>query len=271
MHPTRRFPALPAAALLMTALAAHAAESPLHVCIDENPWPPYSFLQETAPGAPPVLKGFTVDLATTALQSLGQGFTIARLPWAEVHRRARSTTADERCDMVWDISATPEREEYLYFTDPIYKLHYTLMYTQIRFPRSAPIRQMTDLKGWKTCGVKDYNYGNLPAQLTLQRADSIQDALNKLQRKECDFLLIEASVMERGKTMGLYKSAPLGCVELGGMSKSYRLAVSRQADNATVLYANLKKILDRLRRGGIQADLARQYRVATPDCREKLD
>ena len=77
--------------------------------------------------------------------------------------------------------------------------------------------------------------------------------------------------MERGKALGLYKSAPLGCVELGGMSKSYRLAVSRQAENATMLFANLRKILDQQRRAGTQAELARQYRVANPDCREKLD
>lgn len=252
-------------------VTGQAKASPLNVCIDENPWPPYSFLQDSGSGAPPALKGFTVELASSALNALGEEFRIHRLPWAMVHQKARSTVAAERCDLVWDISSTPERREYLLFTDPIYKLHYTLMYTQSRFPHSVPIRQMGDLKGWKTCGVKDYNYGNLPAQLTLQRADSIQDALNKLQRQACDFLLIEASVLARGKVMGLYTSTPLGCIELGGMSKSYRLAVSRQAENAPLLYANLRKTLDLLRRSGTQAELARQYQVATPDCRERLE
>ena len=123
-------------------------------------------------------------------------------------------------------------------------------------------RQATVLRAY----AKYMRQGNSPFAL-----DSIQDALNKLQRRACDFLLIEASVLARGKVMGLYTSAALGCIELGGMSKSYRLAVSRQAENAPLLYANLRKILDQLRRSGTQAELARQYQVATPDCRERLE
>ncbi len=266
---TARYPLRWLAAILWI-VAARGIAAPITVCLDENPWPPYSFLRETTPGQPPELTGFTVELATAALQALGQDFQIRHLPWAVVHQKAKSANAADRCDMIWDISTNPERETYLYFTDPIYKLHYTLMYPLSRFPRGAPLRQMTDLKAWKTCGVKDYNYGSLPSQINLQRAESIQDALNLLQRKECDFFLIEASVMERGQAMGLYKSAPLGCVAMDGMSKAYRLAVSHLAENAMMLHANLRKVLDGLRRSGVQGRLARRYQVVFPQCSETL-
>jgi ABC-type amino acid transport substrate-binding protein len=256
---------------LLTALAGRAAATPLSVCLDENPWPPYSYLQENPLGGAPVLRGYTAELATRALRAMALDWRLVRLPWAEVHHRARSPDGDARCDLILDISATPERESYLAFTDPIYKLRYSLMYDRKRFPGGSPLQRRADLKTWKTCGVKDYNYGALPEQVDLRRADSIQDALDRLQRRQCDFFLIEASVLERGGAMGLYRTGDLDCVELEGMSKAYRLAVSKQADNAGGLLGGLKQALDQLRRDGIQARLAGQYRVNPPACREKLD
>ncbi len=259
--------------LLLLTLSAtrHAAAATVTVCLDENPWPPYSFLRQGADGRPPELAGYTVELATAALRALEQPFRIRHLPWTQVHRLARSPDPAERCDLIWDISATPEREAYLHFTDPIYKLQYTLMFRQARFPRGTPLRQIGDLKTWKTCGVKDYNYGKLPTQIDLRRAESIQDALNLLARGRCDFFLIEASVLAQGQSLGLYKTDALGCMDMNQMSKAYRLAVAHAAENAPLLAANLRKALDALRRNGTQARLAREYRVAFPECHEKLD
>ena len=245
------------------------AASPITVCIDENAWAPYTYWEGA--GKSPVYKGFTVELASRLLQDLGQSFRIRRLPWPEVHKRAQSASAGERCDMVWDISATPAREAYLDFTDPIYRLRYNLVFNPSRFPNGAPLHQINELKQWQACGVEGYNYGNLLPDLALTRYPSIEAALDAVRTQSCDFFLIEAAVLAKGQSLGFYVPSKFDCIDLEGFSKGYRLAVSKQAEHGATLIAGLRKGVESARRNGLSSGLAEKYRLPAISCRQKIE
>ncbi len=252
--------------LLLTRLSM--ANSVLDICVDENPWPPYTYWDKTS--TEPHFEGYTISLAQAMLTRLKQDYRIQRLPWTEVHQRAQSTNLNAGCDVILDISATLERQQYLFFTEPIYQLYYSLVYSKKRYSiQNLPTAQY--IKNYKICGVKGYNYGVLDKKLDIIREESIQMVLNKLKAKECDFFAVEAPVLQYGIKIGLYQFADMACLDLEDVTKkSYRLAVAKRSPDAIKLIKNINNQLNRLRKQGEMAVIAKIHGVSSDICEHKI-
>jgi hypothetical protein len=75
--------------LVALVVSGSAIASPaLSICVDENPWPPYTYWEKSA--QEPIFGGYTVSLASMILTRLKQPYHIERLPWSEVHTRAKN-------------------------------------------------------------------------------------------------------------------------------------------------------------------------------------
>ncbi|HQV80579.1 MAG: transporter substrate-binding domain-containing protein [Agitococcus sp.] len=244
------------------------AGSALSICVDENPWPPYTYWDKSA--QEPVFNGYTFTLASTVLARLNQPYDIQRLPWSEVHTRAKTAALGAGCDMILDISATLERQQYLYFTQPIYQLYYSLVYSKQIFS-ILNIPESKNIKNYKICGVDSYNYGVLEKKLDIIRESSIQAVLNKLKNKQCDFFAVEAPVLQYGIKMGLYQFNDMGCVDLEDVTrKSYRLAVAKRYPNAEQLITSINMQIGQLRKEGEIAKMAQNHGVASDVCKGQI-
>jgi hypothetical protein len=98
------------------------------------------------------------------LARLKQPYHIQRLPWSEVHARAKTAALGAGCDMILDISATSRAPTVpLYFTQPIYQLYYSLVYSNTTgvFSSTKYTRSSKNITNYKICGVDSYNYGVL--------------------------------------------------------------------------------------------------------------
>ena len=244
--------------------ASAIAGSTLSVCIDENPWPPYTYWDKSV--LEPIFGGYTVSLASMILTRLKQPYRIELLPWSEVHARAKSTG----CDMVLDISATLERQEYLYFTQPIYQLYYSLVYNTQTF-NASNMPSSKHIKNYNICGVDSYNYGILDKKLDIIREPSIQTVLNKLKNKQCDFFAVEAPILRYGIKMGLYQFNDMGCLDLEDITKkSYRLALAKKTPDAINLIKKINSQLNQLRKEGEIAKAAQNHGVSGDACQGKM-
>ena len=255
--------------VLLLLLTRQSMASPvLDICVDENPWPPYTYWDKTS--TEPQFEGYTISLAQAMLTGLKQDYHIQRLPWTEVHQLAQSTSLNAGCDMILDISATFERQQYLFFTQPTYQLYYSLVYSKKRFTtQNIPTAQY--IKNYKICGVKSYNYGVLDKKLDIIREDSIQAVLNKLKTKECDFFAVEAPVLQYGIKIGLYQFSDMACLDLEDVTKkSYRLAVAKRSPDAVKLIKNINNQLNLLRKKGEMAAIAKIHGVSSDICEHKI-
>lgn len=251
--------------LVALVVSGSAIASPaLSICVDENPWPPYTYWEKSA--QEPIFGGYTVSLASMILTRLKQPYHIERLPWSEVHARAKNTG----CDMILDISATLERQQYLYFTQPIYQLYYSLVYNKQAFG-SSNMPSSKNITNYKICGVDSYNYGVLNKKLDIIREPSIQIVLNKLKNKQCDFFAVEAPVLQYGIRMGLYQFNEMGCLDLDDVTKkSYRLAVAKQYPEAIHLIKKINAQLYQLRKEGEIAKIAQSHGVSGDVCQGQI-
>lgn len=245
------------------------AGTELSICVDENPWPPYTYWEKSA--QEPIFEGYTASLAEMILTRLHEPYQIRRLAWPEVHTRAQQENIDAGCDMILDISATFDRQKYLYFTQPIYQLYYSLVYSKKSF-NTANLPSAQNIQHYKICGVKSYNYGVLTKKLDIIREESIQAVLTKLSSKECDFFAVEAPVLKFGIKMGLYQFNDMGCLDLEDVTKkSYRLAVAKRYPQAISLTKNINNQLNLLRKQGELAKLAQSHGVDTDVCQVKMN
>lgn len=245
-----------------------AVPASLAICVDENPWPPYTYWKDD--GGDRRFIGYTVAVATTLLARLNINYTITALPWTEVHRRAQLPEANAGCDMILDVSFTPERERYLRFTQPLYQLHYSLVYSSRRYPKGLPVKTFKEVGGFRVCGVEGYNYAAFAA-LNIQRLPSIQAVLDQLEKGSCEVYPVEATVLRHGEKAGLYRLPPYGCVNLAGVTKAYRLALSRRVVGGEELLDLMGQELGLLWRNGTIARLADVHGVGPIDCTQELD
>ena len=248
--------------LCLSAYEAQAAK--WQVCLDENPWPPYSY---PVPEQENQLTGYTVDIATHILAYLKLDYSFVRLPWSEVHQRAKSYQKNSQCDMILDVSLTPERQTYLYFSQPLYQLKYSLVYNNQR----ADLANLGQtIKTRQFCGVNGYNYGLLADFLAIRRWESIQQVLDALDNKQCDFFIIEAAVLQNAIKKQLYAFDNMGCIHLEGATKTYRLGIAKKMPQSIAYSAAIDKQLNLLRRQGVLSSLAEHYSLEAKVCQGSL-
>jgi len=245
-------------------VASQVQAAKWQVCLDENPWPPYSYPISEQDNQ---LTGYTVDIATQVLSYLRLDYEFIRLPWAEVHQRAKNYQKNAQCDMVLDVSLTPERQSYLYFSQPLYQLKYSLVYDNGRVD-VANLRQ--NIKTRQFCGVQGYNYGVLADFLAIRRLDSIQNVLDALNNKQCDFFIIEAAVLQNAIKKQLYQFSNMGCINLEGATKTYRLGIAKKTPQSVAYSAAIDKHINLLRRQGVLSQLTDHYSLEAKSCQGSL-
>lgn len=239
-----------------------------HVCVDENPWPPYTYWD---PKNKDVFKGYTVELAAEVFRSIGLAYDINRLPWTEVHERAQSKDRNKACDVILDVSLTSERQKYLYFSRPIYQLHYALLFSKKRFPDGISAKSLPEVSAYRVCGVESYNYGYLANQLTITRKPSIQEVLDSLEQGDCDIFPVESSVIKFGQKMALYKLPSLACMHLAGITKSYRVAVAKNYPDGQKWIEKIEYQLDGFQRKGKLNEWMAVHDIGPMACAQTLN
>lgn len=242
--------------------AAYAAK--WQVCLDESPWPPYNYPMANDTKK---LTGYTIELVTQILTHLELDYEFVRLPWSDVHRRAKDYRPNLTCDLVLDVSLTPEREMYLYFSQPLYQLKYSLVYDS-RHIKPLKINN-SSIKHHKFCGVIGYNYGVLAELLTIQRLPTIQSVLDSLNN-QCDFFIIEAAILQNAIKKQLYAFNNMECINLQGTTKSYRLGVAKKTPQSLAYVTAIDRHVNLLRRQGVLSQLAEKYSLDVKNCQGNM-
>jgi polar amino acid transport system substrate-binding protein len=135
----------------VSALTASESEPPLRVGADVD-YAPFSHLSEGDPA------GFDVAFLEMVLKRLDREAEYVLRPWAEVHDLARTA----QLDLVLGVVYTPDREDYLDFTDP----YNTFRFAVLTRPDSS-IRSVTDLQSRRLAHLE----GDVVAEILVEAHD----------------------------------------------------------------------------------------------------
>ncbi|ENM5852991.1 ABC transporter substrate-binding protein [Vibrio mimicus] len=249
--------------LLGLALIANGAfANPLRICVgDVNVWPPFTYWKGTSEQEKTAsLTGSATTLVFEALKAQHIDYQLKFMPWARIQHELAHDSG--RCDLTWDASHQMEREVYSYFSVPLYtiQLGYFTLADQKKDLLSASTTEGV------LCGVNGFNYENftLPRKPSLY-LNSVQHALNMLQKERCDWFVSEVEPIYGGIQLGIYELDRSVVHQSLGQYKQYHIQVRRSLPNALLLVEGLNQyILEAQKTGHAQMVFDRYLVLKSP-------
>lgn len=229
------------------------------VCDDANEWPPFTYFARPAEaasaGAPPrapEVVGYSVDVLRRILAPLGVQVRIELLPWLRCLREVESGQAFQ---MALNASASPERQQRFWLSQPYYDTTHAYFYSRRRFPQGPAIQRVEDLARFHVCGVHGYNYSayGLRDEQVDRGALDFSRVIAKLLANRCEIAIekLEAVQAARYKGQHLLADPAIAYAPIPGMPKGeFHMLVSRQHPQGKALLDVLNQGIKALRESG---------------------
>lgn len=241
---------LPTLALAFTQAATlYAADAERHITLVSDPWPPYVFGEfgEEATG------GVVVDLLHVIFERLGgTRLSIPVMPWNRALRELEQGTKDG----IGIILKTPEREEYMDYTDVVFKSVNLAWYTTEGFPNGFEWQRYTDFEPYVIGVIRGHSYGEeldqmiADATLTAIEVSSAHQLFALLEKGRIDLAFADrlvggafvAHYAGSGRRIAAAKKPP--AVEV------FYIAFSEKSE-ARHLIPALNRVISELRKEGV--------------------
>lgn len=254
------------AAALSLAAGVHAQPVSLRtvaVCDDANEWPPFTYVQRAAGASAgqASVQGFSVEVLRSILGARGIGLTVELLPWV---RCLREVESGARFQMALNASASAERAQRFYLSEPVHATTPGYFYARRRFPEGPPIQSMQDLARYRVCGVHGYNYAayGLRDDQVDRGAMNLSRVTAKLLVDRCDLGLGELEVVQASRHLGvpLAQEPGIAVARIPGMPKvAFHMVISRQHPQGAALLRLVNEGLKALRDSGRLQEMHRRY------------
>jgi polar amino acid transport system substrate-binding protein len=250
--------ALPASA---AAVQAGALAGPISICEDENEWPPISYFARSEGRKTDRLTGFAVDVIGDILSRHDLAYRIDMIPWARCLSVAK---LGERYQMMLNLSASPERQDAFLFSRPYYKMASYYYYSRTEHPDGLPIAALADLKKYRICGVRGYNYGayGLSKGEVDDGAKDFAAVIAKLHAGRCTLFVEHDDVMKGYALIGkdFLADPDLGKAPVPGKAPGgFRFGISRKFAQSATLKQLIDDELVRMEENGRLRELWSKY------------
>jgi polar amino acid transport system substrate-binding protein len=135
------------------------AQDAVKVCDDISPWPPYSYSSPTGEGDIAHKRaGAMVDFLDDLFKEIGLEYTLSLMPWKRCLEAVKKSFGPGDFEVVINASFSSERAKNYHVSKPIYRTTPGAFYSVDAFPAGLNLRSRSDLKNYKICGVRGYNY-----------------------------------------------------------------------------------------------------------------
>ncbi len=250
------------AALALALLPARAADLPpatdpakplsISICEDENEWPPYSYFLRVDGKKSQKLVGYAVDVIDEIFTRHHIRYRIDMIPWA---RCMAVTKIGKQYQMVLNLSFSPERMQALLFSRPYYSTTVYYYYSKRRHPDGLAVKGPADLRSYRLCGVRGYNYVGygIDAAAIDQGAGDFTALIAKMHLGRCDLFLEKNEIMTAYAAIGRdYLADPdVGRAPMPGMKPGlFHFGISRKYPEAESLRTLVDQELVRMEDSG---------------------
>lgn len=147
-----------AMAMTMTSSVVKAEEV-VKVCDDTSPWPPFSYPAPIQKGQITIrYTGAMVEFLEVLFAEINLEYTLKHKPWKRCLEELKNSSGPDDIEIVINASSNPERVKNYHVSKPIYHLNPGVFYSIHRYPKGLDLKSPGDLKKYKICGVRGYNY-----------------------------------------------------------------------------------------------------------------
>jgi len=262
-----RLAVLFSALLLWTTIATNVrAEDAVKVCDDISPWPPYSYPspignRETVPKQTGAMVGFLGDL----FKEVGLKYTLTLRPWKRCLEEVKKSSGPGEFEVVINASFSSERAKDYHISKPIYRTTPGIFYSVDAYPAGLNLRSRSDLKKYKICGVRGYNYQEygLSDSDIYTVAPSLKAIFRMMSKGRCEIIVSAVEVVFGTKLFG-EQIAPnnVRSVSVPGTSpETYHLLISRNSSRGFLLLKRLNIAIDKFKNDGTRDRIMAKYQT----------
>jgi polar amino acid transport system substrate-binding protein len=240
----------------MLVLAAPAAQAQniasVAICEDENEWPPYSYFLRAGGQRTRQVVGYAVDVIDEIFKRHQISYRIDMIPWT---RCMAVAALGKEYQMVFNLSYNQDRVKNFLFSRAYYATTTYYFYSRKNNPQGLAITKPADVKKYRICGVRGYNYAGygLAAGDVDQGSNDFGALIAKMQLGRCALFLEKLEVMAGYGAIGKdYLADPdIGKAPVPGMRPTlFYYGVSRNYPQAASLMATIDEELLRMEASG---------------------
>ncbi|WP_171014091.1 transporter substrate-binding domain-containing protein [Chitinivorax sp. B] len=242
-----------------------SAGTTLKICDDSQEWPPFTYAVRDANGErTQQLAGYSIDVLHAILDKAKIRFEVKLLPWSRCLAEAK---LGRNYQLLQNVSNSTERARDYWVTRPYYWLTSHYFYSLRRFPEGLKVDTLEQIRQFKVCGIRGYNYEHYgyPAGTMDQDAGNFQTVIKRLHLRSCDVFFEKIEVMEGFKAVGIdYFSDPeLASAPVPGMEPTpFHFLISRGYPQGKALMNLLDDGIQNLEKSG---RLQRLWRATFPN------
>jgi hypothetical protein len=184
-------------------LGASAQAAPLQICLDKNFNAPFVYAEKIKGAGK--LRGYSLEVVKMMMAKTQTPYAIKSFTQADIESKIQNKNPNSGCDIILDVAKNTNNENYLMLTNPIYSLHYDLVYNWENYMTGLGIKSLSEANKFKVCGVKNVDYGAVSKALNIQALNSIKDAVFNIKTKECEVFVAESVSMRYGQRANQYQ------------------------------------------------------------------
>ena len=221
------------------------------ICDDQNEWPPYIYFERNSDGSRTgKVAGYSIAVIDAIFARHGIKRELKMLPWA---RCVADLQNGSRAQLAMNLTRNVERHQFLLFTRPYYTMHSHYFYSARSFPKGLQINALDDLRKYRICGLKGYNYERIPVQGMDQGSKDYRSLVSKLHLGRCDVFLEQFEAMVGFGAIGQrhLDDPDLRHARLPELEPAaFAMGISRKYPHAAALQMLLDGELQRMERSG---------------------
>ena len=255
------------ALMLWTAMSANVkAQDPVKICDDISPWPPYSYLSPNGEGEIAHKQtGAMVEFLDDLFKEIGLEYTLSLIPWKRCLEAVRKSSGPSDFEVVINASFSSERVKNYHVTKRIYRTTPGAFYSVDAFPAGLILRSRSDLKKYKICGVRGYNYleyGLSDSDIFLV-SGSLKSILRMMGKGRCEIIVSSIEPVLGTKLFG-DPIAPhnIRFVPVSDSSAAtFHILISRESSRGVLLLERLNIAINKLIHDGTWDRIMGKYQA----------
>lgn len=257
------FPAL----MLWTTMSTDVrAQEQVEVCDDISPWPPFSY--PSAIGEGEIVHkqtGAMVDFLGRLFKEIGLEYTLNLRPWRRCLEEVKRFSSLKNFEVVINASHSPERAKIYHVTKPIYRTNPGVFYSVDALPEGPSLVSQGDLKKYKICGVRGYNYieYDLSPSDIFTTAGSLKGAFKMLGGGRCEIIVSSIEPALGTKIFG-DQIVPLNVRVVPAPNSSpstYHILISRESSRGLLLLEQLNFAINKFTNDGTWDRVMGEYQA----------
>lgn len=257
------------ALMLWPAMSADVkAQDPVKICDDISPWPPYSYPSPSRIEEGEIVQkqtGAMVDFLDDLFEEIGLEYTLSLKPWKRCLEAVKKSSGPSDFEVVINASFSSKRAKNYHVTKPIYRTTPGAFYSVDAFPAGLNLRSRSDLKKYKICGVRGYNYleYGLSDSDIFSVSGSLKTNLKMMGKGRCEIIVSSMEPVLGTKLFGdqiapnNVRAVPVPDVP----PATFHILISRESSRGLLLLERLNIAIDKFTNDGTWDRIMGKYQA----------